>query len=75
MNRYWVISQYWQSSETCEITVADTGIGYKESYKDSSYEVETYEDAIKNAIHGKSSEDNVERGTGIPGMIKIFCEG
>jgi hypothetical protein len=75
VNHYWIMSQYWPSSETCEITVADTGIGYKESYKDSSYEVETHEDAIKNAIHGRSSKDNIERGTGIPGMIKIFCEG
>lgn len=75
VDRYWILSQYWPSSETCEIAIADTGIGYKKSYQGTSYEVKTHQDAIKNAIHGNSSKNDIERGTGIPGMIKIFCEG
>ena len=75
VDHYWIMSQYWPTSETCEICIADTGIGYLNSYIGTPYEVETHEDAIKNAIQGNSSKDDVERGTGIPGVIKIFCEG
>lgn len=72
---YWILSQYWPASETCEIAIADTGIGYRKSYEGTSYEVESHQDAIKNAIQGNSSKGDEERGTGIPGMIRIFCEG
>jgi hypothetical protein len=72
---YWLLAQYWPASETCEIAIADSGVGYLGSYRGTAYEVDTHEEAIKNVIHGCSSKDDVERGTGIPGMIKIFCEG
>ena len=75
VDHYWIFSQYWPKSKTCEITIADTGIGYMESYKGTAYEVDNHVEAISNAIHGYSSKDDVERGTGIPGMINIFCKG
>lgn len=74
-DHYWIMSQYWPTSKACEIAIADTGIGYRDSYKGTPYEVATHEDAIKNAVQGNSSKDDVERGAGIPGLIKIFCEG
>lgn len=75
VDRYWMLAQYWPRTETCEIAIADTGIGYKESYSGTENDVETHVEAIRNAIHGISSKNDVERGTGIPGMINIFCEG
>jgi len=72
---YWILSQYWPKTETCELVIADTGIGYKESYQNTPFRADNHEEAIKNAIEGISSKGDEERGTGIPGMIKIFCEG
>jgi hypothetical protein len=74
-NHYWIMAQYWDKLNTCEIAIVDTGIGYKDSYKDTEYEVDNHVDAIKNAVQGNSSKDSIERGTGIPGMINIFCKG
>jgi len=75
VDHYWIVAQYWPKTKTCEIAIADTGIGYKESYKGTAYEVENHIEAIMNAIQGNSSKDDIERGTGIPGMINIFCKG
>ena len=75
VDHYWLFSQYWPKTETCEIAIADPGIGYRESYRDTSFEVESHVEAIRNAVQGYSSKDDIERGTGIPGMINIFCEG
>jgi len=75
VDEYWIQAQYWPSNKTCEIAIADTGVGYLESYKGTRYEVATHEDAIRNAVEGNSSKNDVERGAGIPSIIKIFCEG
>jgi anti-sigma regulatory factor (Ser/Thr protein kinase) len=72
---YWIAAQYWRKTETCEIAIADTGRGYRESYRGTQYEVETHSDAITNAVKGNSSKNDVERGAGIPGMINLFCNG
>ena len=74
-DRYWILAQYWPKTETCQIAIADTGIGYLESYRNTEYEVSTHKEAITNAINGNSSKHDVERGAGIPGMVKILCEG
>jgi len=72
---YWIMSQYWPKSNTCEIVIADAGVGYLGSYVGTPFEVDSHEEAIMNAIRGNSSKNDVERGTGIPSVIKIFCEG
>jgi hypothetical protein len=75
VDEYWIQAQYWPTTQTCEIAIADTGVGYLESYKGTQYEVSTHEDAIRNAVEGNSSKNDTERGAGIPSIIKIFCEG
>jgi hypothetical protein len=75
VDHYWILAQYWPTTKTCQITIADTGVGYLESYRETAYEVTTHKEAIRNAVNGISSKNDVERGAGIPGMIKIFCEG
>jgi len=72
---YWILAQHWPTTETCEIAIADTGIGYLESYRGTSYEVDNCHDAIENALEGRSSKNNVERGAGIPSTVRIFTEG
>ncbi|HLC76848.1 MAG TPA: hypothetical protein VJH04_01450 [archaeon] len=72
---YWILAQYWKKTETCEICMADTGIGYKESYKGTEHEVKDDTSAILNAIEGISSKTPEERGAGIPGILKIFIDG
>ena len=74
-DHYWILAQYWPKMETCQIAIADAGIGYLESYRNTEYEVSTHKEAITNAINGNSSKNDVERGAGIPGLVKIFCEG
>ncbi len=74
-DHYWILAQYWPKTETCQIAIADAGIGYLESYRNTEYEVSTNKEAITNAINGNSSKNDVERGAGIPGVVKIFCEG
>lgn len=77
ISEYWIVAQYWATTRTCEIAIADAGIGYRQSYEDSSFPVETDHDAIQNAIKGlssKSTEYN-DRGYGIPTTIKLFCKG
>jgi hypothetical protein len=75
IEHYWILAQYWPKTKTCQIAIADTGVGYLESYRNTAYEVITHKEAIANAVKGNSSKDDIERGAGIPGMIKIFCEG
>jgi hypothetical protein len=76
VNDYWILAQYWYGVNTCEIAMCDTGIGYRESYHGTPYEVKTHLDAIRNALEGKSSKSPVhERGTGIPTIVRMFVEG
>jgi anti-sigma regulatory factor (Ser/Thr protein kinase) len=73
---YWILAQYWDRMRTCEIAMCDTGIGYRESYRGTPYEVRTHIDAIRNALEGKSSKPPIqERGTGIPTIVRMFVEG
>lgn len=72
---YWILAQYWNASRTCEIAMCDTGIGYKESYRGTPFEVEQHVDAIQNALHGRSSKSSEERGAGIPTIVRMFVEG
>jgi len=76
VSNYWILAQYWNAMRTCEIAMCDTGIGYRESYRGTPYEVKTHLDAISNALEGKSSKLPVqERGTGIPTIVRMFVEG
>jgi hypothetical protein len=75
IDHYWLFCQYWGKSRTCEIAIADTGIGYKESYVGTPFEASTHFEAIINALEGKSSKDPYERGTGIPSISNIFVRG
>lgn len=75
MSEYWIFAQYWEKIRTCEICIADTGIGYKKSYEGTPYEVREDSDAIMNAKNGISSKKIEERGAGIPGIMKIFIDG
>jgi hypothetical protein len=72
---YWIFAQYWAGSGICEIGMCDTGIGYKQSYVGTPYEVTRHIDAIKNALDGKSSKSLQERGSGIPTIARILAEG
>jgi len=75
VDNYWIFSQYWSKTKTCEIALCDIGIGYKASYEGTEYEVENHADAILNAFGGKSSKSSDERGTGLPSIAKLFVEG
>ena len=72
---YWIFAQYWPRMRTCEIAMCDTGIGYKDSYVGTMYEVANHIDAIKNALEGRSSKSLQERGAGIPSIVRMFVEG
>lgn len=72
---YWIFSQYWRTTKTCEIGICDTGIGYKASYDGTPYEVTEHIEAIINALKGKSSKHPQERGAGIPSIVRMFIEG
>jgi hypothetical protein len=75
VNNYWIFSQYWKRTRTCEIALCDTGIGYKKSYEGTEYEVKQHAHAIINAFLGKSSKSSSERGTGLPSIARVFVEG
>lgn len=75
IDNYWVFAQYWPATKVCEICLADTGIGYMKSYKGTKYEVNNHRSAIDHVIRGFSSKKEVDRGCGVPSIIKIFAEG
>jgi hypothetical protein len=75
VKHYWILAQYWSTTETCEVAICDSGIGYRASYRGTPFEVKTHIDAIVNALKGKSSKSMRERGAGIPSIIKMFIEG
>ncbi|MBN2487840.1 MAG: hypothetical protein JXA98_02295 [Methanosarcinaceae archaeon] len=75
IDNYWIFAQYWDRTKTCEICIADTGIGYKNSYKGTAYEVDNHFDAIRNALKGLSSKPVNERGCGLSGIMKMFIAG
>jgi len=82
-SRCWILAQYYRS-RTCEIVIADSGLGFLRSYLGTEYEVETDAQAIQNAFEGRSSKsarnkfeetELADRGEGIPTIAKIFIEG
>jgi hypothetical protein len=76
IDHYWLLAQYYPNKNICEITMADSGIGYKKSYKGTKFEVPTDEEAIINALEGKSSKAELNgRGNGIPSVSKISVNG
>ncbi|MGA2308479.1 MAG: hypothetical protein ABSG57_02885 [Candidatus Bathyarchaeia archaeon] len=76
IDHYWLLAQFWERPHrTCEIVIADCGIGYKASYKGTKYEVKSDRQAIINALVGKSSKKENLRGTGIPSIAKMFIHG
>ena len=75
IENYWIFSQYWEKTKTCEICIADTGIGYKESYVGTKHEVDNHFDAIENALKGLSSKPVNERGCGLSGIMNMFING
>jgi len=76
IDHYWLLAQYYPKQRQCEICIADTGIGYKESYKGTKFEVETDKEAIINILEGHSSKKmEGERGYGIDQIRRMFIEG
>lgn len=82
-SRCWILAQYYRS-RTCEIVIADSGIGYLRSYLGTEYQVKTDAEVIQNAFEGRSSKsarnkfdetELTERGEGIPTIGRIFIEG
>lgn len=74
-DHYWLLAQYWeQPRKTCEIVIADCGIGYRASYEGTKFEVKTDKQAIINALLGKSSKRE-DRGAGIPSIARVFING
>lgn len=75
---YWISAQYWKRTKVCEICFVDNGKGYKESYKNTPYAVETDANAVLNALSGNSSKKPYgERGRGIPTLFELLknCGG
>jgi len=74
VDQYWLLAQYYQQPRPIiEIVLADCGIGYKNSYKGTNFEVTNDTDAIINALEGRSSKTELNgRGFGIPSLVKIF---
>lgn len=72
---YWLLAQYWANKNTCEIVMADCGIGYRKSYIGTSFEVNNDKEAIINALEGKSSKHPQERGYGVPTIANMFVNG
>ncbi len=80
IGHYWLLAQYYERpNKTCEIVIADCGIGYKKSYKGTEFEVKTDKKAIENALEGKSSKSakakSKERGKGLPSIANMFVNG
>lgn len=76
IGHYWLFAQYWENKNTCEIVLADCGIGYRKSYVGTEFEVNNDFDAIVNALEGKSSKRYPqERGYGIPTIRNMFVNG
>jgi hypothetical protein len=81
IDHYWLFAQYYEYSKnkTCEIVLADCGIGYKNSYEGTEFEVGTDKEAIINAMEGKSSKSAKAkinaRGKGIPSIANLFVNG
>lgn len=81
VDHYHVLAQYYHhaTNKPCEIVIADNGRGYKASYEDSRYKVESDAEAIQNALEGNSSQsfiDNAwDRGAGIPIIKNMFVNG
>ncbi len=78
IDNYWLLAQYYKKPKvkTCEIVIADCGIGYKKSYKGTEYEAKTDDEAIINAFKGKSSKKDWKgRGNGIQSISKLCVNG
>ncbi|MGB8312194.1 MAG: hypothetical protein WCE81_10090 [Halobacteriota archaeon] len=77
VKNYWVFAQYYEKArpKTCEIVIADTGIGYKKSYESHKIKAETDTEAIQNALEGISSKPGDGRGYGIQNVASLSLKG
>mgnify|MGYP001627815247 CR=1 FL=1 len=71
-----IFSQYWERTDSCEICLADDGIGMYQSLIDAERDVESDLDAIKQIIEdclsAKDEFGSIKRGTGIRNAINLL---
>ncbi len=71
-----IFSQYWPRNNSCEICLADNGIGIFQSLLNAGRNVENEDDAIKKVINeylsSKDEFGSSKRGTGIKNTIKVL---
>lgn len=69
---YWIMSQYWQKLNRCEICFADKGVGILSSYINAGKNPGGDEKAILDACNGVSSKLSYERGFGLKTLMSLF---
>lgn len=74
VERGWLLTQYYPTTEYLDICIIDTGKSLLGSYKDAGQEIYTDENAIDNALKGISTK-SPDRGTGIPTSRSISKGG
>lgn len=71
-----IFSQYWQANDSCEICLADNGIGMYQSLINASRDVQSDMDAmekiIKDCLSAKGEFGSIKRGTGIRNTINLL---
>jgi hypothetical protein len=71
-----IFSQYWSSNNSCEICLADNGIGIFQSLLNAGRNVENEHDAMEKVINeylsSKDEFGSSNRGTGIKNTIKVL---
>ena len=72
-NNIWIYALTWEkkSRTFCEICIADTGIGIRESYRGTEFETPDDLKAIEQALDGKSSKEE-RRGYGLTTVSGIL---
>ncbi|MEX2403971.1 MAG: hypothetical protein WD625_07545, partial [Balneolales bacterium] len=72
----YIFSQYWQGIESCEICLADNGMGIYNSLskaqRNVTSDLDAVEQVIKNCLSAKDEYGSQKRGTGIRNTIKLL---
>lgn len=71
----YVFAQYYPKKKFLDLCIVDCGRGLSRSYKEESNLDFTDKEAIKQALIGRSTKPDLERGYGIRTSKRVVCEG
>jgi hypothetical protein len=74
-DRGWVFTQIYPNKKFLDLCIVDTGRGLRNCYKEERNIILNDKEAVKEAVGGRSTKLDKDRGFGIYSSKRVICEG